>query len=272
MYTKITKVINIIMIILILVFSINLISNITPTIYNDPNLLKNRVEKIDEHEFINYMKPNKDMKYNSNELIAVEFNNIEGPNVGLIDINGNVVVEPLISSFWSPECDEDYESTDSLPVFYNNTVEIEERFYNERLEEVHLTTKEIKERNETIENMAKKLEDVTIIEKRRLENKILSDMWLPATYLKNNDINIITNGEFYSVSLIINNVTHNYIYNSSFERVENLKSVGDGNTLQLSKYGFNSGSTRLTDIGTVYYNASGKIIWISYCKYDTPRW
>lgn len=223
----------------------------------------NLAKKVDKDKYIVYQEVERVKE--SKELIAVVFNTDSEYNVGFIDEFGNVIKEPFLKDPYY-----DFTNTSDGQVginsyyngyFYDSN---SKKIYDEKFAKVDIAN----ENSELFESNYKKertYEKVSHENYKKIE-KTLKKLVLDG--YKTNEYNVGYNGTTYFVPFgNSSGATYYILLDKNYNLLTHIY-YSQGNENQCSSIEKDSkvGNAFVRDLGLVYYNIYGDIIWITYCK------
>ncbi len=220
-----------------------------------------------------------DMPEESNELIAVRFNTAEEKNIGIINEHGNVINEPFLSDDSDCYCGK-YNPPLNKIINYGNYIDLNYYgggIYNRDMEEVTPSEEERKEWNKY---KSSKLENIPIDLKDNAKVTVIDKIYGYFEEPKNFDLRYVRkigeNSDTYIAELeqldVIKPVGYYLFLDEEYELLSNIYYSSEERYLFVPpSEGSKIGMAFVKDMGMVYFNIDGDIIWISYCDYNGSK-
>lgn len=225
----------------------------------------------DQECFLHYQVV--DIPSDSKEFIAVRFNTMDEKNIGIIDEHGNVIKEPFLHDNLDCYCGE-YSYPISMKTYYGDYIDLtysDGGIYNRDLEKVTLSEEEQKEWDRYIYLKTKD----TSIENGRGVDKIYEYFGEPEKYKLKYLGKIGENGIYTARFVNLEDfllTSYTLFLDENYELISHLYySTYDATMLLPPSEGSKVGLIYVKDLGIVYFNIDGEIIWITYCDYSASR-
>lgn len=238
--------------------------------------IEKMAEKEDRERFLHYQVV--DIPADSKERIAVRFNTMDEKKIGIIDEHGNVIKEPFLHDKVDCYCSGSEPSL-SLDINYGNYIDLTKYgggFYNLNLEQVALSSKE---KEDWYEQRYLK-EKITKIDLNENDNRIIkiSDYFVnPKNYRFKHIRRWGENGIYVAEFLYDYTTTVAASYciflDENFNLISHFYySFFEDHMLLAPSAGSKIGVVYVKNLGLVYFNIDGEIIWITYCDQITPNY
>lgn len=231
-------------------------------------------EEADRERFLHYQVV--DIPPDSKERIAVRFNTEDEKNIGIIDEHGNVIKEPFLHDSLECYCGK-YDPPLSLHINYGDYIDLayfDGGIYNLELEPVTLSEQEMTKQEEYIHS---KVTDEAV--DFNVTAKEIVKIYEYFEYPKNYELRyLIRQGEsgIYTAELIRPSGLTSSMFTLFLDENYDLAShfyysPFDVDMLLPPTGGSKVGMVFVEDLGMVYFNLDGEIIWITYCDQTPPN-
>lgn len=214
----------------------------------------------------------------SNERIAVRFNTLKEQNIGIIDEWGNIIKNPFLQDPAECFCGQGIPSL-KKQTNYGEYIDLSAYgggIYNCDMEEITLSDAEkeawIKERAKT------RLAGITadLKENSKQQEKIYDYFEEPEDYELRRITRISENDKTYMAELVrigeTKPITYYLFLDENYDLLSNLYYASKEPELFVPPAeGSKIGMAFVKDVGMIYYNIYGKIIWITHCNQASPE-